>query len=317
MGESPPAVAVIIAAYNAEATLPAALASVAAQSSQPASVVVVDDGSTDGTGRAADQWKERLPLQLVSFRQNAGPASARRSGIEATSEPLIALLDSDDAWLPDHLSLMLHAYTKRPGVVTADAICWMPGRGLDRTSYRRRVPVPSPERQRAAILASNFVFIGALFSRAAYIRVGGFRDGIRAAEDWDLWIRMAQAGEIVSTTPHPTVFYRLHQRELSWVKHQLESETRVLEMAIAELEREDERQAAQRSLGGLRARTELVHAYEQARGDHLSAARRSAVAALRGPPPVALRALAMLVAPRAGVRFRDRQRSAPSVALVD
>src|ERR1700730_13172065 len=110
MGEPPPEVAVIVAAYNAEATLPAALASVAAQSSQPASVVVVDDGSTDGTSRVVDQWMDKLPLRLVTHRQNAGPASARRSGIEATSEPLIALLDSDDAWLPDHLGLMLHAY---------------------------------------------------------------------------------------------------------------------------------------------------------------------------------------------------------------
>jgi glycosyltransferase involved in cell wall biosynthesis len=317
MGEPPPEVAVIIAAYNAEATLPAALASVALQSSQPASVVVVDDGSTDGTGRAADQWKDRLPLQLVLHPQNAGPASARRSGIEATSEPLIALLDSDDEWLPDHLSLMLHTYTKRPGVITADAICWMPGRGLDRSNYSRRCPVPDPERQRGAILASNFVFIGALFSREAYLRVGGFRDGIRAAEDWDLWIRMAQAGEIVSATPHPTVFYRLHQRQLSWVKHQLKSEIRVLEMAIAELQRDDERLAAQRSLRGLRARIALVRAYEHARGNRLSAARRSAMAALRGPRPVALRALAMLVAPRAGVKLRDRQRPEPSVALGD
>jgi GT2 family glycosyltransferase len=317
MGEPPPEVAVIIAAYNAEATLPAALASVATQSSRPSSVVVVDDGSGDGTARAVDRWKDRLPVRLVSHRENAGPGRARRSGIEATDEPLIALLDSDDAWLPDHLGLMLEAYAKRPGLITADALCWMPGRGLDRTPYRGRCPVPTPEHQRTAILASNFVFIGALFSREAYLGVGGFRDGIRAAEDWDLWIRMLRAGEVVGTTPHPTVFYRLHRRGLSWVKRQLENERQVLEIALTEVAAEDERRAAQRALRGVRTRLELVHAYEHARGDHVSAARRSAVAALRGPRPVALRALAMVVAPRAGVRLRDRESWEPSVGLGD
>jgi cellulose synthase/poly-beta-1,6-N-acetylglucosamine synthase-like glycosyltransferase len=73
---------VVIAAYNAGSTLSAALASVAAQTSPPGAVVVVDDGSSDATGELAKAWSDRLPLRLVTHPANMGLAQARRSGIE-------------------------------------------------------------------------------------------------------------------------------------------------------------------------------------------------------------------------------------------
>ena len=217
-------VVVIIAAYNAARTLSSSLASVAAQSSAPRSVVVVDDGSEDETAAIANDWKSRLPVRVVSHGTNMGLAQARRSGIEATTEPLIAILDADDIWLPDHLALMLDTYRKVPGIVTADALRWMPNAGVSRTSFRSRRPIPRYPRQKTAILAANFVFIGVLFAREAYSAVGGFRDGLLGAEDWDLWIRMTRAGVPVTGTPYPTMLYRVHPGALRGVSGS--SETR-------------------------------------------------------------------------------------------
>ncbi len=308
-------VAVIIAAYNAEETLSEALASVAMQSSPPGTVVVVDDGSSDATGHIATSWQDRLPIQVVSHATNQGLASARRSAIAACSEPLLAILDADDVWLPDHLSLMRHIFRDCPGLITADALKWMPGQGVSRATMRAARPMPMPGRQRTAILVENFVFIGTLFARDAYVSSGGFRDGILGAEDWDLWIRLARNGVLITGTPYPTVLYRVHKGALTAGKQQMENAARVLELALGEISRPDELGAAQRGLRNLRARLSLVRAYEHARAGNPSEARSAAFAALRGPRHVALRAAAMLCAPAASVRIRDRLSWSPSVRL--
>src|SRR5258708_25753092 len=89
------------------------------QSAPPGTVVVVDDGPSDATGHIATSWQDRLPIQVVSHATNQGLASARRSAIAACSEPLLAILDADDVWLPDHLNLRRHIFRDRPGLLTA------------------------------------------------------------------------------------------------------------------------------------------------------------------------------------------------------
>src|SRR5258708_23535457 len=99
------------------------------QSAPPGTVVVVDDGPSDATGHIATSWQDRLPIQVVSHATNQGLASARRSAIAACSEPLLAILDADDVWLPDHLILMRHIVRNCPGLITADALNSMPVQG--------------------------------------------------------------------------------------------------------------------------------------------------------------------------------------------
>ena len=97
--ESPKAaISVVIPAYNVEQYLAAALASVRAQSLQPAEVIVVDDGSSDGTRALAIAAGVRVVTQ-----DNAGVSAARNAGIAAATQPWIALLDADDTWRPDKL----------------------------------------------------------------------------------------------------------------------------------------------------------------------------------------------------------------------
>jgi len=299
-------ISVVVPAYNAAQTLDTALASVAGQTARPEAVVVVDDGSTDGTGDVAASWSAHLPLTIIRLTENRGLATARSRAIDANDLPLIALLDADDVWLPDHLAVMHAAYSRWGGLITADAYRWLPGVGVERRSYRRLRPIPPAARQRLALLDHDFVFIGTLFHRAEYSRAGGFRSGIRAVEDWDLWIRMSRVGVVVTGTPHPTVLYRLRAGGISLSESMRAAEIRTLQNAAQEAPSESERRAALRTVRRLQAAEHLLEAYEAAEQGRHSAARLEAWRALVAQPRAAAKALAMMAAPRSFLRLRAR-----------
>src|SRR3954451_22994801 len=93
-------VSVVIAAYNRAEMLRRAIASVRSQRpAQPAEIVVVDDASTDSTAEVARE----LGALVVQHRSNRGESASRNSAIHAAGQPWIAVLDSDDEWLPWHL----------------------------------------------------------------------------------------------------------------------------------------------------------------------------------------------------------------------
>jgi glycosyltransferase involved in cell wall biosynthesis len=99
-------VSVIIPAYNAAATLPETLASVLAQRAVDLDVVVVDDGSTDGTGEVAAQLG--APVRVIR-QENAGVGAARNRGVDVARGRWVAFIDSDDLWEPDKLRLQVAA----------------------------------------------------------------------------------------------------------------------------------------------------------------------------------------------------------------
>ena len=98
-------VSVVIPAWQAAATIGRALASIGTQTATPGEVIVVDDGSTDGTAAAAQTAVGLLggsPLCVLT-QTNAGAGAARNRGIEAAQGRLLAFLDADDEWLPGKL----------------------------------------------------------------------------------------------------------------------------------------------------------------------------------------------------------------------
>lgn len=307
-GELARLLAVVVPAFNAAETLPAALASIAAQSVLPARVVVADDGSTDDTASIARSWSSIIPLEVVSLGTQHGPARARHTAIAAAGTELIALLDADDVWFPDHLAAMTAAYQRRPGLITADALRWIPDKGVGTTTFRQYWPLPEEGSQLVRLLRANFVFIGALFSIGAYEDAGGFRDGFSGCEDWDLWIRMSRRGVVISGPSHPTVLYRLARTSLSADDRALDQNIALLNRVVIEARAGIERRTAVRTLSRLRSRRHLVHAYAHARHGRAMAARREAVRALLGPRAVRARASFLLASPRLGTRLRDRRK---------
>jgi glycosyltransferase involved in cell wall biosynthesis len=302
-------IAVVIPAFNSARTLDAALASVAAQTLRPAAVVVSDDRSDDETYQRARSWQGLLPLEVVRLDTNSGPAAARRAAIARVDAALLALLDADDIWLPDHLEAAALLHEREGGIVCADALRWHPGKGVHPATHRQHFPIPPPERQVLDILHRNFVSIGALFPRAAYDDVGGFRDGVSGAEDWDLWIRMIRAGLRVHGIAAPTLLYRVDDAGLSHRTDIFDTYIRVLERALQEAEDDSQRDAAREGLRWMKRRGALANAYAAARADHRWKARLLAARCVAGPPRIALEAALILAAPSVAVRMGDAARS--------
>jgi glycosyltransferase involved in cell wall biosynthesis len=301
-------IAVVIPAYNSARTLGATLASVAGQTVLPAAVVVGDDHSDDETGALARRWEGLLPVVVVTLERNSGPAAARRAAIALTDTPLLALLDADDVWLPDHLESLAGLHARFGGIVCADALRWHPGEGIRDETQRDHFPIPPPDQQMLDVLRHNFVSIGALFPRAAYDEAGGFRDGVSGAEDWDLWIRMIRAGLRVHGATAPTLLYRVESSGLSHRTDIFDTYARVLERAVEEAGDDQQRAPARESLQWMRSRRALASAYAHARAHRPWKARGAALASMRGSPRIALEAAGILASPSMAVRMGDAVR---------
>src|SRR5712664_2801923 len=117
-------IAVLIPAYNARDFLVEALESVRAQTRPPDQIVVVDDGSTDGTADVARAWHadrgSGIALSVLS-QATAGAAAARNLGIRSVHADLIAVLDADDLFLPPHLERLAEAFERAPDAVLSFA----------------------------------------------------------------------------------------------------------------------------------------------------------------------------------------------------
>ena len=120
---SRPVVSIVVPTFNREALLPRALDSIAAQTFDDWEIVLVDDGSGDGTPEVAAGYRQRLADRFVYIRQeNQGSSSARNRGIEASRGRFVAFLDSDDEFLPNKLERQLALFDARPdlGLVYSD-----------------------------------------------------------------------------------------------------------------------------------------------------------------------------------------------------
>lgn len=194
---SPPAdVSVIMPAWNNAATIGRALASIAAQTVRPRQVVVVDDGSTDGTHVCAEAERTHLPgLELVLIRQdNQGAGAARNTALAAATSALVAFLDADDEWLPAKLEYSLEALAADPGLafvshdmMVADGVS---ERMMDCARHFEKAADPF-----VALMLRGFVATSTVVARRdAVLAAGGFNPALRAAQDYDLWLSLAESG---------------------------------------------------------------------------------------------------------------------------
>ncbi len=312
---------VIIPAYNASATIDAALGAVAAQSRPPDEVIVVDDGSTDGTEAMALRWSSLLPLSVLRLRENIGrglgAGGARAYAIERSRGDLIALLDVDDYWTPDHLSVMERQFDRHGGVVTANYLMWIPDQQVGTVPASELVPVPPAEHQQLAILDENFVFVSSLFSRQLYDDVGPMRN-IRC-EDWDLWIRMVDSGARVSMPSQVTALYRQAPDSVSGTDKLLVGDIDLLESHRSGRPA-DQVAVIDRALRRRQARQAYLDGVRLADAGDIGGARRAWIRSLRTDPSlrrnrsqlngrVAVRSAACLVAPRTMVGVRNRRQA--------
>jgi succinoglycan biosynthesis protein ExoO len=116
-----PTVTVLIAAYNAEAFLPRAVASALTQSISVLEVLIVDDASSDGTLTLIEQLAMTdSRVRFLAMAKNGGPSAARNAGLDAAKGQWVAILDADDAYLPERLERMMKAAVESDADIVAD-----------------------------------------------------------------------------------------------------------------------------------------------------------------------------------------------------
>jgi hypothetical protein len=236
--------------------------------------------------------------------------------IESTDADLIALLDIDDIWLPDHLAVLLAAYEQQPGLITANAMMWIEQNAIGSRGWDDRRPVPRPSQQVEQLLLDNYVYVDTLFSRDLCLTVGGFRPYSVGCEDWDLWLRMAAAGTIITRTALPTALYRLRDDSTSANDSLLDSEIEMLEAFKREHDDPDWQRAADAGISRRRAKQHLRASYEAAASGHSVSARLHAMRAFRGSNNDGrIAAVAMTLLPTRALARRDALRHDPMRAV--
>jgi glycosyltransferase involved in cell wall biosynthesis len=201
-------VSVVIPAHNAERYLAAAIDSVLAQTRAPHQVVVIDDGSTDGTPGVA---KSYAGLVACHRQQNAGIGATRNRGVALSQGDYVAFLDADDLWEPDKLERQLAVFDSDPSL---DLVLGQVRQFIDPGLSRKeaaRIACPSG-------LQPGYLPGALLARRATFERVGPFRTDLKVGEFVDWMARAREAGLREEMLADQVLSRRLHDTNQS-VRH--------------------------------------------------------------------------------------------------
>lgn len=190
-------ISVVIPAYNAAQFLPRCLASVFAQTLQPVEILVVNDGSTDDTASVAT----KLGATVIT-RLNGGLSAARNTGIAHAAGDWIALLDADDLWNTKKLQSQAERLDETTVLVYTGI------RIFGDDGVRQVCPATDPLLARKMLRYRNCITPSTVLARReALSAVGGFREDIRACEDWDMWVRLQRIGAFKAVPDALTDYY--------------------------------------------------------------------------------------------------------------
>ena len=232
-----PCVSVIIPAYNCAAYIRDALESVLAQDYRNLEVIVVDDGSTDGTADAIAPLQQRIRL----VRQpNSGPAAARNHALAIAQGEYIAFLDADDLWLPGKISAQMAYFARHPDIRIVYGR-WQRWHGdTDGAQELMRSPnecgddideAASGSIYTGMLLDSMIHSITAVAHRSVFETIGGFDESLRTGEDYDLWLRATQRFRVAKLS-RTLALYRIHAASTTAAERRENNEYRVLLRAL-------------------------------------------------------------------------------------
>jgi len=207
-----PAVSVIMPVYNAAKYLTAALDSLLAQTFQDFEIVAVDDGSTDDSGKILAEYASRDGRIRVRRQKNSGSAAARNAATALAKGRYLAMQDADDFSLPTRLAKQKAFLDTRPDVCAVYCRVIITDENLkggqtilspeDDATLRKVLP-------RGNVLQPTF-----MICREAFAAIGGFREAFLCSPDYDITLRILDAGKIFCL-PEPLYIYRTHAAQIS------------------------------------------------------------------------------------------------------
>jgi glycosyltransferase involved in cell wall biosynthesis len=181
---------VVIPTYQRRELVRRAIASVFAQTYRDHELIVVDDGSTDGTQEMLEPLRGRIRYR---WQENRGPGGARNAGVRIARAPVVAFLDSDVRWLPDHLAVVSEMLRRHPEALIASTCPGFVAAGRERANEARVVSVLAQ-----LMVANDPGLVSCMAARrSALLALGGFDEELAVAEDSDLWLRIAMRGPFV------------------------------------------------------------------------------------------------------------------------
>lgn len=220
-------ISVIVPCYNRKSTIKRCIESILAQTYPILEIIVVDDGSNDGTLELIEkEYTGDERIQIIS-QNHKGAQAARNAGIYAAQGEFIAFLDSDDEWLPDKLALQVQQLRKNPnavicgdGIIQQDWLGDIPKVYDDKGRKNSRVGVKKPFKLQGksgyvykAILKNSFCLFQALLtSKSHFMNIGMLDEKVPSFQEWDTAIRLAEKYEFVYLH-QPLFVYHLHDGE--------------------------------------------------------------------------------------------------------
>ncbi|MGV3722828.1 MAG: glycosyltransferase family 2 protein [Actinomycetota bacterium] len=202
-------VSVVIPTYNHARFLRMAIDSALRQSLPPREVIVIDDGSSDGTPEVVAEYGDRI---RALRHANQGVAASRNAGAELATGKLLAFLDADDVWRPQKLERQVERFQREPGLGLVHC-------GVEEIDAEGNVLRRQQDGLEGSAVAREMLLFrsptilgggsGVMIARSAFDEVGGFDPRLSTSADWDLYFRLASRCP-VGYVPEPLLQYRLH-----------------------------------------------------------------------------------------------------------
>jgi GT2 family glycosyltransferase len=212
-GGAHPRVTVVLPIYNAEPFLADAIGSILTQSFRDFELIAIDD-SSDTSGQILDRFARADNRVRALHQLNAGMVAALNRGLDLARGEFIARMDADDVCHPERFARQVAFLDAHPDMAVVGCAVTL----IDEAGNRiREVEYPSTPEAIAAFLenGSPLAHPSVMMRRAAVLAVGGYREAYRNAEDYDLWLRMAERYRMANLPEH-LLFYRQHETKGSF-----------------------------------------------------------------------------------------------------
>jgi len=204
-------VSVVIPIFNGERFIASTIESVSSQSYKNVEIIVVNDGSSDGTEEILKRYQDKITLL---FQKNAGQSSARNYGIKKAKGQFIALLDADDLFVSNKLEKQMDLVWK----YNLEMCCSEFETIDENNAFIRNVSVPAFDMNQAMdkFLEGNFICTSTMiFKKDLFDKLEGFDVNIQGTEDGDLWFRMLATGARLGCVRENLLKYRIHSGNYS------------------------------------------------------------------------------------------------------
>ncbi len=213
-------ISVVIPTFNRVELLDRAIQSIVKQTFQCSEIVVVDDGSTDSTGRFLSQLSSNKKTILKVIRQtNTGPAAARNAGIKCAVNDYVAFLDSDDHWHKKKIEMQYKVFVENPEyMISHTKEKWL-RRGVHLNQKKKHIPRDGDIFDHCLQLCGVGMST-VMVRRALFQKVGMFDESLHCCEDYDFWLRVSSRFPFLLIDTPLTVKEGGREDQVSWIHRQ-------------------------------------------------------------------------------------------------